>query len=247
MNRYFLSFIITLFIYSIFIIGFLSYNNTPKPLKIKTKKSIESVKFTVIKQVKIEPKPIIKPDIIIPPIPITPPKPKLTKPIKPIIKKDENLTIKRPKPIIKPKIVKKIKPKKRRKVTKKVVKKSNKNIRRTLIKKSKSLSKKGVIGSKSNQKKEARQKEYYSKISKAINRNKSYPSKAKRRNIEGKVKVRVTLSKDGKLILYKILTGNRVFKKSIKNAIKKSFPIKPPKGMFNSNIDFSFTISYKLY
>ena len=243
MNRYFLSFIITVLIYLSLIVGFLYYNNTPQPIKIKTKKSIESVKFTVIKQEKVEPKPIIKPKTTpLPPI-IKKIKPKPIKNIKPIIKKDENRTIEKPKPIIKPKIIKKIKPKKR----KKRVKKSNKTIKKTQIRKSKSISKKGVISKIKSNNQKAQERSYYSKITKAINRNKSYPSKAKRRNIEGNVKVKVTLSKDGKLISYKILNGNRVFKKSIKKAIKKSFPIKPPKGVFHSNISFSFTLRYKLY
>ena len=245
MNRYFLSFIITVLIYLSLIISFLYYN-TLQPIKIKTKKSIESVKFTVIKQEKIEPKPIIKPKTTPPPPIVEKIKPKPIKNIKPIIKKDENKTIEKPKPIINPKIVKKIKPKKSKKIIKRRVKKGNKTIKKTQIRKSKSTSKKGVISKiKSNQK--AQERSYYSKITKAINKNKSYPSKAKKRNIEGDVKVKVTLSKDGRLISYTILNGNRVFKKSIKKAIKKSFPIKPPKGVFHSNISFSFTLRYKLY
>lgn len=263
MNRYLSSFIITAFIYFGFIAGFLYYFNNPKPIEIKTKKSIESVKFTVIKQEKIEPKieepkkpePIIEPEIIIPPIPI--PKPTI-KP-KPIIKKDLNITIEKPKPIIKPKPI--VKPKKIRKVIpkkiikKKIIKKSRKTVKnsnkrevkKTQIKTNKSISKKGVIGSKVNVKKKQQQKSYYSKITRAINKNKSYPSKAKRREIEGSVKVKVILSRKGKLLSYKILSGKKVFKKSITKAIKNSFPLKPPKDIFSSNIEFSFTVRYRLY
>ena len=255
MNRYLSSFIITTFIYFGLSIGFLYYFNNPKPIEIKTKKSIQSVKFTVIKQEKIEvkkeeQKPILKPEIITPPILI--PKP-IIKP-KAIIKKDLNITIEKPKSIIKPKpIVKSKKIVKKKVIKKKVIKKktiknSNKReVKRTQIKTNKSSSKKGAISSKVNPKRKKQQKSYYNKIIRAINKNKSYPSKAKRREIEGSVKVNVTLSIEGKLISYKIISGNKIFKKSITKAIKNSFPLKPPKGVFSSNIEFSFIIRYRLY
>jgi len=241
MNRYFFSFIITVFVYSTIIASFLYYFHTPKIVEIKTKKSIESVKFRVINQEKIEPKSIIEPKVITPPIPIKKPKPTI-KP-KPIIKKDINTTIEKPKPIIKPKPIKKIKPKKKKKITKKVTKK---RVKKTHIKTNKSSSKKGVTSSRVNPKKKAQQKRYYNKISRAINRNKSYPSKALRREIEGSIKVKVTLSSQGRLISYKILSGKKIFKKSVAKAIKKSFPLRPPKGIFSSNIEFSFTLRYSI-
>ena len=246
MNRYISSFIITILLYASMSITYLYYFNAPKMIKTEAKKSQEIVKFRVIKQEETK----IEPQIIIPPIPIPKPieKPKSLEKIKPI--KDINKTVE-PKPIIKPiikpkKIVKKrlIKKKPRKKVLKKS-KVKKRAIKRTKIKRSSSKTKRGI--STTNSKTKKIQKKYYNRVKNAINRNKSYPSKAKRRGVEGSVKVKVVLSSKGKLISYKIISGNKLFKKSIKKAIKNSFPLSPPKGTFSSNIKFSFTVRYKLY
>ncbi len=250
MNRYISSFIITIFLYSSLIMGYLYYFDSPKVIKTQAKESQDVVKFTVIKQEESKPEPIIEPQIIIPPIPKPTIKPKpiedinKTVEVKPIIK-----PIIKPKP--KPKKIKKVikkKPIKKLKVKNKKVKKSKvkkRAIKKTKIRRSSSKAKKGTSSTKSNSKKI--QKRYYNRVKNAINKNKSYPSKAVKRSIEGSVKVKVTLSSKGRLISYKIISGNKVFKKSIKKAIKKSFPLAPPKGAFLSNIVFSFRVSYRLY
>ncbi|SHO80530.1 Ferric siderophore transport system, periplasmic binding protein TonB [hydrothermal vent metagenome] len=251
MNRYISSFFITILLYSTLIMGYLYYLDTPIMIKTQPKKSQEIVKFRVVKEEKIEvekekvePEAVIKEEIITPKIPIPIPIPKPSEKIKPI--KDINKTVE-PKKIVKKKLIKK-KFKKKKHKRKKYIKKSKvkkRAVNRTKIRRNSSKAKKGVATN--NSKKRQIERKYLNRVKNAINRNKSYPSKAKRRGVEGSVKVRVVLSSKGKLISYKIVSGNKLFKKSVKKAIKNSFPLLPPKGIFSSNIKFTFTLKYKLY
>ncbi|MEA2049504.1 MAG: TonB family protein [Campylobacterota bacterium] len=259
MNRYILSFFITTILYSsLFAALFYNYNKTTK-LESKSSKSNQSVKFTIIskaktttqKKVKKSEKKIIK-------------KPKIKKKIEKKIKKK---TIKKTptKPIKKvetKKLKKPITPKKiekqdiqkpiqkvKKDIPKKIVKKqtpSPKQIKQQ-IKQNKSKNEQKILNDNQKQQTKIKQNQYYSKIKNIIFKNKRYPKIAIRRGIESSVKVDFTISKDGKLLSFDIINGNKIFKNSIKDAITKSFPLTPPKGLFVTNINLSITIEYKLY
>ena len=92
-----------------------------------------------------------------------------------------------------------------------------------------------------------KQHKYYSQIKQTIDKNKSYPQVAVRRGIQGEVKIQFTISKDGELLSYKILDGQKIFFKSISEAIQNSFPLTPPNDIFTSNLDLKLTLHYKLY
>jgi len=70
---------------------------------------------------------------------------------------------------------------------------------------------------------------------------------ALRRGIQGEVKIGFILSKDGDLISYEIISGDKIFEKSIEKAMKDSFPVPLPQGVFDSNINLSLTILYKMF
>ncbi|MBT4030451.1 MAG: hypothetical protein HOF16_02925, partial [Campylobacteraceae bacterium] len=55
------------------------------------------------------------------------------------------------------------------------------------------------------------------------------------------------ISPKGELISYKILKGNKIFKKSVIRAIKNSFPLETPKGIFASNLNLQINIKYILH
>ena len=81
------------------------------------------------------------------------------------------------------------------------------------------------------------------KITSAINNAKFYPYRARKLHIEGDVKVRFLLRKDGSIKIEQVKAGKRFLKKAsvkiIKNA-SSDFP-KPPE-----NIQISITIVFKL-
>ncbi len=244
MNRYFSSFLITAFLYVILISTYLYSLDNQKIIKSVTKKSEQRFKFTVIAQQKphdlknldlLKPKKIEKKIEKPKPKPIVKPKPKP----KPIVKPKPKP---KPKPIVKPKPIEK--PKEIKKIINKEYKKQT--IQKTQIKKNKSVVKK-AIDTLLIEKQTILRNQYYTKIKNTINKNKSYPKIAIRRGIEGEVKVRFTISPKGGLISYKILEGKKVFKKSVVTAIKNSFPLEAPKGLFKNNLDLFISIKYNLY
>ncbi len=254
MNRYFSSFVITGIIYAL-IFGSLLYSfDDIKQISSQPKQNQDNVKFTIIAQTKeekkIEKKPLEKPVEEKKTVKKEP-----VKKIEKIVKKEKPSPIKK-KPV--KKIVKKEPPKKPEKKTvkkepiEKVVKKeapkqvkTDKNIAKQQIKQQKTIAKneqklidKDII--------KAKQNAYFKMVKEAISKNKEYPKSALRRGIQGDVKVIFTISKYGELIKFDILEGKRIFKKSIKTAFDRTFPVKPPKDIFLSNTDLSITIAYRL-
>lgn len=92
----------------------------------------------------------------------------------------------------------------------------------------------------------AKKNVFFSKIKELINKNKSYPKTARRRGIMGSVLVKFTLNNNGELSGFEILGGKKVFFKSAKLAIEKSFPLKIPKELSRETFEFELTISYSL-
>jgi len=222
MNRYISSFVATTLLYVTLMATFLYSYEEPKILESKNKQSDQNVKFTIVSQKKETPKQLEKPKEIIKKVIQKTKQKKIVKKIEPkkITKKIE------PKKIVKPKIVKK---------TQKI------QIKKTI---SKDTITENI---EKNKQKEIYKKEYFTKLKQTISKNKSYPKIAVRRNIEGDVKISLTVSPNGELLDFKIIEGNRLFKKSIKKAMKRSFPFKPKKDIFLSNLDLSLTISYRLF
>jgi periplasmic protein TonB len=241
-KRYASSFGITAIIYVALIASFLFSFDSKMAISSQAKQSTQNVKFTIVSQ-----KPQSQPKKKV--------EKKVVKKINPkkLVKKVENKpepkqTIEKfpRKKIVKKEPVKKPEPKK---VEKKIVKKIEKpqqKIVKQQIKQNKTISK-----SKSNLEDEKRKLQeqkniYYTMIKESIAKNKIYPKVAVRRGIQGDVKVDFTISKNGELLEFKIVEGKNIFKKSINNAIDKSFPIQLPKDLFTANLDLSITIQYRL-
>lgn len=238
MNRYFSSFALAGFIYTLlggivfyFFIYSINYENK------KNKNQINKISFSIIQQIKKIPKPIIKPK-----------KKKIPKPTKKIVKK--KIIKKKLKPIpIKKKYVKKIIPKKLRKKEEIVVTKIEEKIipiihkepiNTKALKEQKKLAELKVL-------EKLRKKEIYLKnIREKINKNKSYPRIARKGHIQGNVQVSFTISPNGKLLSYEIINGKKVFHKSITKALHKTFPFPIDKGIFSSNLTVNIEIIYAL-
>lgn len=262
MNRYISSFVATSLLYVTLMATFLYAYQEPKIAEQKNKKSEQNVRFTIVSQKLEKPKPKkivkkIEPKKVEPKKIVKKVKPKKVEPKK-IVKKVI------PKKVVPKKIVKKIEPKKviekivekvePKKIVKKIVKVDEpKRIIENKIVEQKELLKKSIlkdqITKNENLKKQRalEKKIYLEKLKETINKNKSYPRTAVRREIEGDVKLTLTVSPSGELICFEIIEGDRVFKKSIKKAMEKSFPFKPKEDILLSNLDLSLTISYKLF
>jgi len=241
MNRYFSSFAIAGFIYTLggSIIFYLFVFNIDYKLK-QNKNKVNKISFSIIQQVKKVPKPIVKPK-------------------KQIVQKKEPPKI--VKKVIPKKVVKKkIKPTPIKKKIKKVVKVEKKvmPIKKEIVKEIKKVEKPKIdntriLAAKKKRLDELRaleklrKKELFLKnITKRINENKSYPRIARKGNIQGHVKVSFIISPHGELLSYQILNGKKIFHKSIAKALEKSFPFPIDKDILNSNLTINLEIVYQL-
>jgi len=244
MNRYFSSFLITTVLYSALIASIVTVWDKKVEFTDKTQEA-QRIEVSLVSLPKPTPP---KPAPITPPIEEVKPQPKeepkkiekveevIEKPLPKPEPKAKKIVKKKPKKPVK-KIVKKIKKKKTQKVVKKQPKSNPKNAQKSIItKKSKNSSKQ--LAQKRNL--------YYATLKRKINRNKSYPRIAKRRGMQGSVKVRFTISPSGKLVNIKILSGPKVFHSSTKDAIKRSLPYAPPKGVLKGSTPLTISVDYKL-
>jgi len=138
-------------------------------------------------------------------------------------------------PVVK-KVEKKPKPKKivkKKKKPKKVVKKKKR--------KSAASSRRATSSRVDPNKKSA----FLSKIRAKINRAKSYPRIAKRRGMQGIVKVRFTILKNGRVGNIS-LRGPKVFHSSAKRAVKKAFPINVKNAPLRLPTTVNLSLRYKL-
>lgn len=165
-----------------------------------------------------EPEPEPEPEPVPPPVVKEIP---VVKPLPVVEKKPE------PKKIVKKKIIKK---KKRKK---KVVKKK---------KKSSAVSSRRATSSRVDPNKKS---QFLAKIRAKINRAKSYPRIAKRRGMQGVVKVRFTILKNGRVGSITV-KGPKVFHASAKSAVKKAFPIKTKNTPLRLPTTVNLTLRYKL-
>ena len=198
---------------------------------IEKEKPIEEQENTVVEE------PVVKKLIEKPIEGKTPPKE--IPPLEPLIEK----VTPTPLPVVKKPIVKKPKPT----ITKKpVVKKRTKKQKTT--KKIKKRTKKKVAKQASSQqrkKSKAEKNRFLAKIRANINRHKSYPKIAKKRHMQGSVKVRFTILPNGKVSNIS-LKGSKAFYTSAKKAIMKAFPIKSKHAPIRLPMTLNLTLVYQI-
>ncbi|WOG29023.1 TonB family protein [Endozoicomonas sp. 8E] len=76
-----------------------------------------------------------------------------------------------------------------------------------------------------------------------INRYKLYPFQAKRRRLEGEVKIKIEINSDGTLGKATMLAGKKAFKASSMKAIERSLPLPPPR---RKPVTVIISINYQL-
>ncbi|MGB3751179.1 MAG: energy transducer TonB [Arcobacteraceae bacterium] len=234
MNSYTKSFGITAVIYLLLSVSVLYSFDTQKILQNRQIKSENNVQFTIIQEEKVKEKIVEK---------------KKEEKLQKVVKKKipPKVKTKKIKPIEK-KIIKKVEKKivKKQPLHKKPINQSSQVIKNQ-IKKNKSILTQKKHNLEELNKRKVYQKKYYAQIKELINKNKYYPKRAVQRGIEGIVEIRFTISKYGELISFEIVEGKRIFKKSIQNAVEKSFPLKPPADVLSKNTQLSLKVAYNLY
>ncbi|CAA6817383.1 MAG: Histone H1-like protein HC2 [uncultured Sulfurovum sp.] len=261
--RYFNAFLLSTLTFLLLYFSLLSLTKTDKVLKPKTSKVIKVAIIT-------PPKKIIQPIIEALPTPIIPPIPK------PQVKKVEEkkvLPIIKPKP--KPKKIKKKIVKK--KIVKKVIKKKViKKVQPKIIKKKtietpvqeapvetyipiappvyvapKPIPKampQPIPTAQQSVKSDVHRKAFLRDVRSNIFANKKYPKIAKRRQIEGSVKVRFDITKSGHVSNIRFINGKSIFHKSIRKTLERTFPMGIPNEVKNDLpiIDVSIVLHFNL-
>jgi protein TonB len=216
-NRHFIAYFSTTLLY-VAIIGLFFY--IQQQTKISTERSQEKVMQVLLsdfvpEELPVEEIPIVKEEVVEPeeikePVPEEIVKVVEEQITEPIVKPLLSL----PKPVIEKPIIEK--PKKKPEV-KKIIKKKKPAKKKPVKKASRASSKK-------TQANPEKVNKFYKKIRVKINQNKSYPKIAKRRRMQGSVKVTFTVLRSGKVSNI-LINGPKVFHNSARHAVKSAFPI----------------------
>ena len=171
----------------------------------------------------VEEKPVVEPEIIKEPTPEKEPEVKEEPTPEPVVQKVI------PKPIVK-EVKKKPKPKAKKKTRKKTAKKKQRR--------QKASSRRANISS-------AQKNEFLASIRAKINKHKSYPRIAKKRGMQGTIKVEFTILKNGNVGNISV-RGPKVFHRSARNAVKRAFPVNVKNAPIKLPKSVNITLRYQL-
>jgi len=233
-HRYKISFSITSLLYIALFFAYLYTMNQKYVVSQEEKDKVINISLSQfvpeVIELPPEPEPIVEPEPE--PVPEVEPEPEQIP--EPIVEKK----IVAPVPIVeKPKKIEKKIPKKKI-VKKRVVKKKNtkKSVRK------KSTSSRRATSSRVDANKKSK---FLAQIRAKINRAKSYPRIAQRRGMQGVVKVRFTILKNGR-VGHISIKGPKVFHSSARSAVKKAFPINTKNAPLNLPTTVNLSLRYKL-
>ena len=147
-----------------------------------------------------------------------------------------------PKPIVeKQKVEKK---KSIKKTKKKIVKKKTPK-EKIKTKKTKKKASKKQASSKQSKSTPAQRNKFWSALRRKIDRHKFYPRIAKKRMMEGSVKVRFTILANGNVGNIS-MKGPKIFYNSARNAVKSAFPINTKKSPISLPTTINLTLRYQI-
>ena len=230
-HRYKVSFSLTILIYAAFFFGYLFFLATPFVVSQKEKDKTINLSLSqfvpeVIEQPLEPEEPIVEEPVVEEePDPVP----------EPIVEKKVFVA---PKPLVK-KVQKKTKPKK------KTVKKKKKRAKKKAVKKKKQARRASSRRATSRKINPSKKSAFLAKIRGKINRGKSYPRIAQRRGMQGVVKVRFTILKNGHVGNISV-SGPKVFHSSAKSAVKKAFPISVKNAPLSLPTTVNLSLRYKL-
>ena len=139
------------------------------------------------------------------------------------------------KEIFKP-VIEEVKPKPK-------VKKSIK--KRVKKKKIKKKNRKKTVSSIQSKSAPAQKNKFLAQIRAKINKHKSYPRIAKKRRMQGAVKVKFTILRSGK-VGHISVDGPKVFRNSARDAVKSAFPINTKKAPISLPMSVNITLKYQI-
>ena len=249
--RYGFSFILSSIIFLMIGFSFLLFAqkvNKPKtPKKTVIKIAIITPPTPIVK--KLIEKKIINKEIVVPPkvvVPLPLPKKKIIKKkivkkkkvIKKIIKKKrvKKRIVKKKiikKRVTKKKIIRKKVIKQKRVIKKKIFKEVYIPIQQPIVKKviPKAVKKSPKVRQAVKVNNSQQKKAFLNRLRSKIIANKKYPRMALRRRIQGNVAVKFDITSSGNVSNIRFISGKRILKKSVKNAIQQSFPISIPSAL----------------
>ncbi len=171
----------------------------------------------------VEEKPVVEPEIIKTPVPEEEPEVKEELLPEPVVQKET------PKPIVK-EVKKKPKPKAKKKIRKKTAKK--KQSRQKASSRGSNIS-------------PAQKNQFLANIRAKINKHKSYPRIAKKRGMQGTVKVEFTILSNGNVGNISV-SGPKVFHSSARNAVESAFPVNVKNAPISLPKSINITLRYQL-
>ena len=185
----------------------------------------------VIEEPIVEEEPVVEPEII--EEPIVEKEPEIEEEIipEPIVEKVI------PKPVVK-KVKKKPEVKKKpkkKKIQKKKVKKKKASKRQANKK----------VSARKSQSSKAEKNKFLANIRATINKHKSYPRAAKKRRMQGSVKVKFTILRSGKVGNIS-LNGPKIFHSSARKAVKSAFPVNAKKSPIRLPQNINLTLRYQI-
>ena len=189
--------------------------------EVEEEKEIE--KPIVEEEPVVEEKPVVEPEIIKEPTPEKEPEVKEEPIPEPVVQKVI------PKPIVK-EVKKKPKPKAKKKTRKKTAKKKQRR--------QKASSRRANISP-------AQKNEFLASIRAKINKHKSYPRIAKKRGMQGTIKVEFSILSNGNVGNISV-SGPKVFHKSARNAVKRAFPVNVKSAPITLPKSVNITLRYQL-
>jgi len=228
--RHFTAYTITAIIY-LLVVAAIYYSQTHHFVSSKESKEkvIQMSLSTFVPEVLEVPKEVVEEPVVEPEVKEVIPEPIVEKVVeKPIVEK----------PKIEKKKPEKVKPKK-----KKPVKKSKK--KRVKKKTAKKNASKKQASAKQSKSTPAQRNKFWSALRTKIDKHKFYPRVAKKRRMEGAVKVRFTILANGN-VGHISLKGPKIFYKSARNAVKSAFPINTKKSPISLPTTINLTLHYQI-
>ena len=185
---------------------------------------------------------------------VTPPKPVIEKVEEPVEEKPVEEPEVEPEPVIEKEVLKevvpepiveKVTPKVVKKPVKKKVHKKIKTKKKTKKKKKKKKTSQKQASKQQNHSSKAEKNKFWNALRKKIDNHKFYPRIAKKRGMEGTVKVKFTILANGRVGSITV-KGPKIFHHSAKNAVKGAFPISVKKAPVSLPTSTNITLRYQI-
>ncbi len=87
---------------------------------------------------------------------------------------------------------------------------------------------------------------YLSSLIKKIERNKSYPRPARRRNLQGDIRVGVTVLCNGGISGLRVSGGHKLLQEAAANAVRKAAPFASPPGGVGCPLPVSYSMRFRI-